>query len=191
MSDMAWAEIAKEIGSDKFTDDYAHRYFHFYEREMAGIKPERIVEIGVQKGLSLKFWKRVFPQAEVIGVDVDPTVSVDGFKVVIADQAEDGAFDWLDWADVIIDDGGHTMRQQVKTWNALWKKLRPGGVYVVEDLHTNWMRGYGDAQYSLGSSMAMVKMWAEMVQPLSDKSSKGMAAMSAYPSIAFAWKELA
>ena len=188
MSDMAWAEIAKEIGSDKFSDDYAWRYFDFYERELRGLRPARIVEIGVQKGLSLKFWCRVFPEAEIIGVDVDPSVQVDGFKVVTADQSADGSFDWLDWADMVIDDGGHTMRQQVRAWQAVWPKIRVGGVYVVEDLHTNWIAGYGDKQYPLGSSMAMVKMWTEMAQPLSEKAHKGVGAVSVYPSIAFAWK---
>lgn len=188
MSDTAWRDIARELGNDKFTDTYAYRYFDFYERELRGLKPERIVEIGVQGGKSLRLWKRLFPAAEVIGVDVDPAVKVKGFEVVHADQAEPGAFDWLDWADFVIDDGGHTMRQQVRTFAAVWPKVRAGGVYVIEDLHTGWMHGYGDAQYPLGSTMGMIKQWVEAVQPLSDKAAHGMVSVSVYPSLAFAWK---
>lgn len=188
MSDMDWREIAREMGNDKFTDTYAHRYFDFYEHEFRGFRPARIVEIGVQGGKSLRLWKRLFPEAEVVGVDIDPSVRVEGFSVVHVDQAERGAFDWLDWADLVIDDGGHTMRQQVRTFDAVWPKVRPGGAYVIEDLHTGWMAGYGDAQYPLGSTMGMIKRWAEAIQPLSDKAAHGMVSVSVYPSIVFAWK---
>ena len=45
--------------------------------------------------------------------------------------------------DVIIDDGGHTMKQQLTSLQVLWELLRPGGFYVIEDLVTSYMQGFG------------------------------------------------
>ena len=39
--------------------------------------------------------------------------------------------------DVIIDDGGHSMLQQVTTLRVLLPFVKPGGVYILEDLHTS------------------------------------------------------
>lgn len=36
--------------------------------------------------------------------------------------------------DLVIDDGSHAVRDQVATLAALWSYVRPGGIYIVEDL---------------------------------------------------------
>ena len=38
--------------------------------------------------------------------------------------------------DMIIDDGGHTMEQMQISLNYLWDQVKPGGLYVIEDLHS-------------------------------------------------------
>jgi hypothetical protein len=45
--------------------------------------------------------------------------------------------------DIIIDDGGHTMNQQITSLTHLWHAVKPGGVYFCEDLQTSYMREYG------------------------------------------------
>jgi len=49
--------------------------------------------------------------------------------------------------DLIIDDGSHTLPDQVAGVRALWSSLRSGGVYVVEDLQderaVEWFRAEG------------------------------------------------
>jgi hypothetical protein len=44
--------------------------------------------------------------------------------------------------DVIIDDGGHTMEQQIVSFIALFPYLKSGGLYCVEDLHTSYWPRY-------------------------------------------------
>jgi hypothetical protein len=39
--------------------------------------------------------------------------------------------------DLIIDDGGHTMRQQQTSFGFLFRHLKVGGIYIIEDLHTS------------------------------------------------------
>ena len=45
--------------------------------------------------------------------------------------------------DIIVDDGGHTMQQQIGTFIELFPYLKDGGVYVIEDLHTSYWEAYG------------------------------------------------
>ena len=47
---------------------------------------------------------------------------------------------------MIIDDGGHTMKQMQVSLNYLWNSLKSGGFYVIEDLQCSnqcpWLYGY-------------------------------------------------
>jgi hypothetical protein len=37
---------------------------------------------------------------------------------------------------ILIDDGGHTMQQQISTIEVLFPTMSPQGIHVYEDLHT-------------------------------------------------------
>ncbi|KKP01963.1 hard-surface induced protein 5 [Trichoderma harzianum] len=54
-----------------------------------------------------------------------------------AEATTDGLFD------VIIDDGGHTMNQQITSLEVLWETVKPGGLYVIEDLQTSYWESFG------------------------------------------------
>lgn len=45
--------------------------------------------------------------------------------------------------DIIVDDGGHTMTQQLTSLEHLWKIVKPGGIYFIEDLQTSYWEVYG------------------------------------------------
>jgi hypothetical protein len=40
--------------------------------------------------------------------------------------------------DIIVDDGGHTMAQQTTSLVHLLRKVKSGGLYIIEDLHTSY-----------------------------------------------------
>lgn len=40
---------------------------------------------------------------------------------------------------MIVDDGSHIPSHQMASWHYLFKTLKPGGIYVIEDLHTSYM----------------------------------------------------
>jgi len=42
-----------------------------------------------------------------------------------------------------IDDGGHTMDQQITSLSYLWSAVKPGGLYVIEDLQTSYWEAFG------------------------------------------------
>lgn len=45
--------------------------------------------------------------------------------------------------DVLIEDGGHKMGQQIATFEVLYPLMKPDGVFLIEDLHTSYWPDYG------------------------------------------------
>ena len=129
-------------------------YFRVYERFFSPLrgKPDlRMLEIGVSQGGSLDMWRNYFGQdALIVGVDVVQQCKIfeqGNTKVRIGSQ-EDRAFlksiiEEFGEFDIVLDDGGHTMSQQVVSFEELYNSVRPGGVYLVEDCHTNYHQQSG------------------------------------------------
>jgi hypothetical protein len=67
--------------------------------------------------------------------------------------------------DVVIDDGGHSMEQQIQTFLSLWGRVKPGGIYVIEDLNTSWKTRYQGTKRMLGTS----KTTNNLVKALMDR----------------------
>lgn len=144
-----------------------HHYFDVYHRHLAPFtgRPVTMLEFGVFHGGSLHMWRDYFgPDARIVGVDIDPrcaALSDDRAEVVIGDQA-DRVFlarlrDEYGPFDVVIDDGGHTTEQQLATFEVLWPAVRTGGVFLVEDLHTNYWPQYGGGLRRPGTFIERVK----------------------------------
>lgn len=128
-------------------------YFEIYERHFARYRgrPVTVVEIGVYKGGSLQMWKHYFgPQARIVGVDINPECAAyaeENVEVLIGNQ-EDRTFlrslrERIPVIDVLIDDGGHMMTQQIITFEELFPHVARDGVYLCEDLHTSYWPEYG------------------------------------------------
>jgi SAM-dependent methyltransferase len=128
-------------------------YFDIYHRHFAPYrdKPVTVVEFGVSHGGSLQMWKHYFgPQARIFGVDINPAcarLGEDRIEIVIGDQEDRGFLRDLAARvgdiDVVIEDGGHTMAQQIATFEELWPHVVDGGVYLAEDLHTSYWPNWG------------------------------------------------
>lgn len=121
-------------------------YFDIYERHFArfrGRSDVQLLEIGIYSGGSLGMWRQVIGSGcHVHGVDIEPACRAyteEGVSIHIGDQA-DRAF-WgrlkeeLPPLDIIIDDGGHLPEQQIVTLEEALPLLKPGGVFVCEDIH--------------------------------------------------------
>lgn len=124
------------------------QYFDVYHRHFAKFrgKPVSVLEFGVSHGGSLQMWKHYFGRrAQITGVDIKPRcaqLAEDRVDIVIGDQGDRKFLRKLGRRlgkiDVLIDDGGHTMEQQIATFEELWPRIRPGGVLAMEDLHTSY-----------------------------------------------------
>ena len=123
-------------GSDKVS---VHNYGSFYDDLFQRLRPTALLEIGVYRGASLKAWKAA-GVASVIGVDNDPAASSTmlGLNVMLATMPGQAyaVAERVGLLDVIIDDGSHLYPDYTATAEVLGRRLRPGGVYVIEDIQT-------------------------------------------------------
>jgi cephalosporin hydroxylase len=130
-----------------------HHYFEIYHRHFAQFRGRSpvIVEIGVSHGGSLQMWHDYFgPGAQVVGVDVDPRCKQfedENTTILIGDQADRGFLaevrERVSHIDILIDDGGHSMLQQIATFEELYPHVQPHGIYLCEDVHTSFIARWG------------------------------------------------
>jgi hypothetical protein len=136
-----------------------NHYFDIYDRHFAQFRGEEVhvLEIGVYSGGSLEMWRDYFgPKARIYGVDIEPACRAyegDSVKIFIGDQG-DRQF-WHEFRgrvpalDIVIDDGCHKPELQIVSAEELLPFLRPGGVYVCEDVtgafnhFASYIRGLG------------------------------------------------
>jgi hypothetical protein len=141
-------ELALRYGTDKSSK--SHGYTKIYERYFAPLRDKQLkfLEIGFFRGASAHMWEDYFTQGEIHFIDVEPNTleflknftrttlhimnQEDPAALVNFIQKTGGEFD------IIIDDGGHTMSQQIISFKQLFPAVRSGGVYVIEDLHTSY-----------------------------------------------------
>jgi hypothetical protein len=120
-------------------------YFELYHRHLSKFvgREVHVLEIGVYSGGSLPMWREYFgPKCQVYGVDIEEACRVyenDWTSISIGDQADRGFWKRFKHQhpriDVLIDDGGHEAEQQLVTLEEMLPHLRPGGVYLCEDVH--------------------------------------------------------
>jgi hypothetical protein len=112
-----------------------------------------ILEIGIANGGSLETWRTLFgAAARIIGVDLNPGARVleeQGFEVLLLDTGLQRSWDVLrerlsGQVDLLVDDGGHTNRQQISAVLRGVELVRDGGWLVIEDLHASFMGEFGN-----------------------------------------------
>lgn len=136
------------LGGDKMGTD-RNGYADTYARLLDGMKPQRVVELGVFQGVSMALWCELFPEAEVIGLDL----SLDRYHANVTALKGRGAFtvnspllhEWdaysddaeflrdLGAIDVFVDDGPHTLDAIENVLRLVSPLMADGGVYVIED----------------------------------------------------------
>lgn len=151
----ALAELLKSHGSDKAT---RHSYYLAYAGLLANrrAEPLRILEIGIgtndpnaassmgaagRPGASLRAWRDWGPQFDVHGADIDRNIlfSEDRIATHWVDQTSRASLLSLEQLgrnsfDLIIDDGLHRPDANLHTLAFALRMLKPGGVFVVEDI---------------------------------------------------------
>lgn len=142
-------------------------YFDIYDRHFSPYrnKPVTIVEFGVYHGGSLQMWKHYFGKnARIIGIDINPEckkLEEKQVEIYIGDQ-ENRDFlrklrKQIGPIDVLIEDGGHSMGQQIATFEEMFPAIKDGGVYLVEDLHTSYWEEYGGGYKKAGTFIEYAK----------------------------------
>lgn len=130
-----------------------HHYIPLYARYLDPWrgKPLKFLEIGVNRGGSLQMWRNYFgPEATIFGIDINPMCAqFDGQagQVRIGSQVDtdflDKVVEEMGGVDIILDDGSHHMDHVAPTLQHLFPKVSEGGLYMIEDLHTAYIRRFG------------------------------------------------
>ena len=131
------------------------KYFDVYEENFSKFKGKDIifVEIGVSNGGSLEIWKRYFgSRARIIGIDKNPECKKfekDNIEIFIGNQSNpnfwENFFQEVGMVDIILDDGGHTNLDQIITTVECVKNINDGGLLLVEDTHTSYIKKYNSS----------------------------------------------
>lgn len=138
-------------------DKWLH-YFPIYEKYFNPYRTKDInfVEIGIQNGGSLQMWRKYFSQnSHIIGIDINPeckkleTEFNDKNISIHIGSSTDKEF-WKKFKnkypvgsiDILLDDGGHTMDQQIFTFNTMFPWIKDGGLYICEDCHTSYYKEF-------------------------------------------------
>jgi hypothetical protein len=127
------------------TDKHSHGYIPIYEEYFQKCENvKNILEIGIGAGESLKYLNNYFPNANVYGIDIQDRSFCDSDKIktfIYNQESREDLSKFLELTniefDIIIDDGGHTMKQQQISLGFLFKSVKKGGLYILEDLHTS------------------------------------------------------
>lgn len=136
-------------------------YFDVYDRHFSKYRNKDVVilEIGISQGGSLQMWKDYFgDKAKIFGIDINPNckkLEEENIKIFIGSQS-DSIFlrevkKQIPPIDILIDDGGHTMVQQIVTFRELFSYVKEDGVYLCEDTHTSYWLKYGGGHKRKGT----------------------------------------
>jgi hypothetical protein len=133
----------------------AHKWAHYhdiYDRHLARFRGTgvKFLEIGVSHGGSLQIWRKYFgPNATIFGIDIDSRCAVVDdpplINVRIGSQADAALLRSvvaeMGGIDAVVDDGSHYVSHQRTSFDLLFPLLSAHGVYIVEDVQTNYWRG--------------------------------------------------
>lgn len=128
-------------------------YFDIYHRHFDKFLDKKInlLEIGIAHGGSLELWHKYFgKKCNLFAIDADPNcqqLKFD-FKVDLAIGNQGDNVFWRNYLisqpkfDIVIDDGGHHMHEQITTLINIFPHLNNNGVLLIEDVHTSYWEEY-------------------------------------------------
>jgi 23S rRNA U2552 (ribose-2'-O)-methylase RlmE/FtsJ len=134
-----------EYDTDKNYHSYTDAYRDLYSdsRPVRRFDVRAVLELGIFRGGSLRAWRDFFPNAEIIGYDIDPGTMIRGEPRITTYCGDVRSTDGLREVaalhkyDLIVDDASHRPIDQFHALQMLWNSLVTGGFYVIEDLDMN------------------------------------------------------
>ena len=137
--------IIEESTSDKISHHGYHRFYPWFLTHLRG-QNVNFLEIGIDKTESLKLWKGYFGNVNLHGIDIDEKEFNDT-EVTLHKIDQSNSLELDKFVanvgikfDVILDDGSHVPEHQILTINKLWNLVKPGGIYIIEDIETSYWK---------------------------------------------------
>jgi hypothetical protein len=176
------ASLLHRLGVQYGTDKVQHHYLVSYDAifEPQRFEVRRVLEIGVFQGASVLMWRDYFTHAHIDGMDMFLKAAFYRLHILPArnfyeevrrgkhgervtavqcNHSDAPAMERFVAAhprnyDVIIEDGSHMQRDQQLNMAQLLPLVRPGGIYVIEDLHTGLVSGFDELPSSENTTVA-------------------------------------
>ncbi|KAG4424211.1 hypothetical protein IFR04_002615 [Cadophora malorum] len=168
----SFLDIALKHGTDKVT---THHYNYMYDKYLEPLRDQRIKVLEIGLGCNMGYgpgapyhtWLEYFTNVDLYFIEYDAACAekwkaeTTGATIFTGDQADAAFLDrFLSETggnfDIMIDDGGHTMQQQMTSLETLFKAVVPGGIYFCEDLATSYEEQYGGGDGKT-TMMGMIK----------------------------------
>jgi hypothetical protein len=149
-------KLFSKYGTDKLINGYAPIYHAlFFERRE---RVRSLLEIGIgtmipnvhssmvgyardnyAPGGSLRAWRDFFPNAEILGMDVQPDTQIteNRIRTLLCNSTDSRAVDRAiedRQFQIIIDDGSHVDECQLSTLRNMYPHVEPDGLYIIEDI---------------------------------------------------------
>jgi hypothetical protein len=129
----------------------------WYEQFLRHLRPQSVVEVGTFDGASLAMCAEIAQPQRLVGVDlrsepssalaayierrgledrVRPYYGVDQIDAARLNEILDGEFG-DEQVDLVVDDASHALGATQRTFDILFPRVKPGGVYLLEDWPTH------------------------------------------------------
>lgn len=140
-----------ENNNNRLIHKWMH-YFDVYDKHFSRFRNKEVIilEIGVYHGGSLQMWKNYFGNGvKIYAVDINPKsmFEEENIEIFLGSQSDKNFLMDLKTkipkVDILIDDGGHRMDEQIITFESLFDHIKDDGVYLCEDIETSYYPTYG------------------------------------------------
>ena len=149
--------LFRKYGTDKLVNGYTHLYHTLFHERRERVRDFLEIGIGTMiegvassmvgyvsdsytPGGSLRAWRDYFPDAKIVGVDVQPDTQFQDTRIetllcdsmdadAVARALGDRTFQ------IIIDDGTHIDQHQLATLRNMYPRLDVDGLYIIEDIY--------------------------------------------------------
>lgn len=132
-------DLLRKHPSDKVS---SHSYGPLYDELFSPFRDSAtaILEIGIEGGNSLRAWRDYFTNAHIWGLDneMSKMIAEPRITTVHCDMKERDRIltvrNAMPQFDIICDDASHVIDLQIWAVAVFWSKLKPRGLFIVEDV---------------------------------------------------------
>lgn len=131
-----------------------HNYLHTYSHYLEPLrdKPILLIEAGVggytyhnRGGESFQMWCEYFQHGRIATFDIydKSGIKIPNNGMLYRGSQDDVSFltslvETIGRPDIVIDDASHVNPLTIKMFEILFPLLKPNGIYIIEDVHTNF-----------------------------------------------------
>jgi hypothetical protein len=177
MSKKSFFEILTKSNTDKVTH-HGYQFFYPVYLEKFRDTTDAMIEIGILFKESLNAWIEYFDKTFVYGLDINLEEKNEKYDIIKCDQSSEEQLNNF-IANInrsiffVIDDGSHIPEHQILTFNKLFNILKPGGVYIIEDIETSYWNKLGlygyETHYGYKHPKSIVEIFKNIIDDVNSE----------------------